>query len=132
MQEFFSFALKEIRSLDRDIIENNTIFEGKVSMKNDFFSRKLALILSVTLLMTTLFVGMPSKAVDLQNDDNLIAYYSFDDVNGTTVPDKSGNGHNGTIKGAASVTLGKRGTAINFDKAGHKRLMAKFAKLEKI
>ena len=86
-------------------------------MKNNFFSRKLALILSVTLLMTTLFVGTQSKAVDLQNDDNLIAYYSFDDINGTTVPDKSGNGHNGTVSGA-ELTVGKVGTAISFGKAG--------------
>ena len=86
-------------------------------MKNDFFSRKLALFLSVTLLMTTLFACLPVVSAQVQNEDDLIAYYSFDDVNGTTVPDKSGNGHNGTVSGA-ELTVGKVGTAISLGKAG--------------
>ncbi|MBO5909401.1 MAG: laminin G domain-containing protein, partial [Clostridia bacterium] len=86
-------------------------------MKSDFFSKKLALILSVVLLTTTLFACLPVVSAQVQNEDDLIAYYSFDDVNGTTVPDKSGNGHNGTVSGA-ELTVGKVGTAISFNKAG--------------
>ena len=79
--------------------------------------KSVSLIISVVMLL--LAVSVPCSADDSQaKTSDLIAYYSFDDINGTTVPDRSGNGHNGTIKGTASVTLGKLGTAINFDKAG--------------
>ena len=49
--------------------------------------------------------------------DAAIAYWSFDDISGTTVTDLSGNGHNGTINGA-ETTVGKLGSAISFDASG--------------
>ena len=48
--------------------------------------------------------------------DGLVGLWSFNgsDISGSTVIDKSGNGKNGTITGAAA-TIGKVGQAINFN-----------------
>ncbi len=44
----------------------------------------------------------------------LIAYWDFDENNGTTAYDSSGNGHTGTINGATWAS-GKLGSALQFD-----------------
>jgi len=91
-------------------------------MMNKTALKLISMALCIVLIM--LAISVPGVANDTvanptaQSDGDLIAYYSFDDINGTTLPDRSGNGHNGTIKGTASVTLGKLGTAIKFEKAG--------------
>lgn len=46
--------------------------------------------------------------------DGLVAHYTFDDISGSTAPDSSGNGNNGTINGASTVA-GKSGSALSFD-----------------
>src|SRR5262249_10508725 len=45
---------------------------------------------------------------------SLVGYWSFDDVSGTTAPDSSGNGNNGTLVGspAPSIAPGKIARAI--------------------
>src|SRR5262249_30338935 len=45
----------------------------------------------------------------------LVAAYSFDEGSGTTVVDRSGNGHAGTISGATWTTAGKYGGALSFN-----------------
>jgi len=51
---------------------------------------------------------------------NLMASYNFEEGSGTTVIDKSGNYHTGTITGAATyVTAGKNGKAISFPGASY-------------
>lgn len=47
--------------------------------------------------------------------DGLLLYYNFDSNNGSTVIDQSGMGHNATISGAAFVTQGRIGNALQFD-----------------
>ena len=47
-------------------------------------------------------------------EKNLVAYYKFDEGEGTTAYDSSGNGNDGTIHGASWVD-GKFGKALNFD-----------------
>jgi hypothetical protein len=42
----------------------------------------------------------------------LLLYYSFDEVTGTTVPDKSGNGNDGTLVAPFSIAAGKLGNAL--------------------
>ncbi|MGO9288761.1 MAG: LamG domain-containing protein [Polyangia bacterium] len=42
----------------------------------------------------------------------LVLYYSCDQINGTTVPDMSGNGNNGTLVGPVSIGPGKVGNAL--------------------
>ena len=45
-----------------------------------------------------------------------VAAYAFNEASGTTVADASGNGHAGTITGAArTTTTGKNGGALSFD-----------------
>ena len=45
----------------------------------------------------------------------LVASYSFNEGSGTTLIDRSGKGHTGTISGATWTTLGKYGRALTFD-----------------
>jgi hypothetical protein len=45
----------------------------------------------------------------------LVASYSFNEGSGTTLIDRSGTGHTGTIAGAAWTTQGKFGGALSFD-----------------
>ncbi|MGO9665308.1 MAG: LamG domain-containing protein [Polyangia bacterium] len=42
----------------------------------------------------------------------LVLYYSCDQISGTTVPDMSGNGNNGTLLGPVSLVPGKVGNAL--------------------
>lgn len=85
-------------------------------MENNSFSKFLVVVLSAVLILLTVSVsGIATNTEKSTND--LIAYWSFDDVSGATVLDKSGNGHNGTINGA-EITEGKIGTAISFDASG--------------
>ena len=41
---------------------------------------------------------------DGSESDDLVLYYTFDDVNGTTIPDHSGSGNDATLTNAANVT----------------------------
>ncbi len=52
-------------------------------------------------------------------EDHLLAYYSFDEISGTTVTDLSGNGYNGTIVGTVASTEGKVGSAVSFTGSGN-------------
>jgi hypothetical protein len=53
------------------------------------------------------------SAVDWFN--GLIGYWKFDEGNGTTAFDSSGNGNNGTLENSPTWVDGKYGTALNFD-----------------
>jgi hypothetical protein len=56
---------------------------------------------------------MPATALDL--DKGLVAYYSFDNVQGNTLKDDSGNGHDGIIYGNPKIVDGIKGKALEFD-----------------
>ena len=45
----------------------------------------------------------------------LVAAYGFEETNGVTIADASGNGNLGTIKEAVSITTGHSGNALKFD-----------------
>jgi len=47
-------------------------------------------------------------------DPDLVVYYSFDKLDGNNVPDMSGNGHDGAIKGDITLADGKNGLAGKF------------------
>lgn len=47
--------------------------------------------------------------------NSLVAAYSFNEGNGSTVTDTSGNSNNGTISGATWTTSGKYGNALSFN-----------------
>jgi PKD repeat protein len=55
----------------------------------------------------SLTVSMPGN--------NLVAAFSFDEGDGTTVADVSGNTNNGTISGATWTSQGKYGKTLSFD-----------------
>ena len=46
---------------------------------------------------------------------DLILHWGFDEGSGTTAFDSSGNGHDGTIEGNVTWTVGKIGGALEFD-----------------
>ena len=48
-------------------------------------------------------------------DDSLILYFSFDELDGDTVPDLSQYGNNGTIAGTPELAAGKFGNALKLN-----------------
>jgi hypothetical protein len=70
-------------------------------------TRSLAAFLSILLVATGPVFGALT--------DGLMLYYSFDTNTGSTVRDQSGNGHNGTVYGAAFAPSGAIGAAYRFD-----------------
>ncbi|HUS26337.1 MAG TPA: LamG-like jellyroll fold domain-containing protein [Nevskiaceae bacterium] len=63
-------------------------------------------------------VTTASVTVTVQNIINLtglVASYNFDEGSGTTLTDRTGNSHAGTISGATWSTTGKYGKALSFD-----------------
>jgi VCBS repeat-containing protein len=64
----------------------------------------------------TVTVDGVNDAPTLLVNSNLVAFYDFDEVSGTTAHDQSG-GHDGTIDGATYVP-GVTGTALQFDGSG--------------
>ena len=80
-------------------------------------------------VMTSLFVGgtpqgsnVTLKLVLMDNDWHilgqpwgLVAAYDFDEGEGTTLHDRSGNGNDGTIYGEPEWVTGKSGYALDFD-----------------
>lgn len=48
-------------------------------------------------------------------NDGLVAAYGFEETNGKTVVDASGNGNHGTIKEAVRIFSGRYGKALKFD-----------------
>jgi hypothetical protein len=49
------------------------------------------------------------------NNTSLVAAYSFNEGTGTSLIDRTGTGHTGTISGATWTTQGKFGSALTFD-----------------
>ncbi len=56
-----------------------------------------------------------SLSITYAVEDGLVAYWSFDEGNGKTATDVTGNGHDGEFKGTPKWVAGKFGTALEFD-----------------
>jgi hypothetical protein len=56
-----------------------------------------------------------SIAVTPASSTSLVAAYSFNEGSGTTLTDRSGRGHTGTVSGATWSTQGRFGGALSFD-----------------
>ena len=70
-------------------------------------------IKTITILILALFCNnMSVKAVD---KTSLVAYWAFDETNGSSAIDSSGNGNLGTLMGNATFAPGKIGNAVNLD-----------------
>ena len=85
-------------------------------MKTRNYFSIFARIGRLCLLAGALFVATTLSAADITT--GLVAYYDFEGVNGTVVPDVSGSvldgSLNGTLVGAPSLTMGKTGSGVNF------------------
>jgi hypothetical protein len=57
----------------------------------------------------------PVNVVVSNSSTGLIAAYNFNEGSGTTITDRAGLGHTGTISGATWSTAGKNGGALSFD-----------------
>ena len=71
---------------------------------------KIFLILSAIIALAVPYV----YAAD-SSDDSLILYFSFDELDGDTVPDHSRYGNNGTIVGAPELVTGQFGNALKLN-----------------
>lgn len=62
-----------------------------------------------------LLVLVLSLGTSVGNAGSLVGYWSFDDIQGTVVPDQSGTGNDGTINGAPLLIDGPFGKALQLD-----------------
>ena len=70
------------------------------------------------LTRVTLFISIIltlSLGANVGHAGSLVGYWSFDDIQGTVVPDQSGTGNDGIINGAPLVIDGPFGTALQLD-----------------
>ena len=72
-------------------------------------------LLLVIYVLPFAFLLQNPSSVQADITTGLTAYYSFDDVVGTTAPDSSGNGYNGLVTGGATTVSGAVGDALGFD-----------------
>jgi len=88
-------------------------------MRRTLENAGLAWLLAGVFLAATGFAVEPatpggSPRAKPVNTDGLVAYYTFDEPQGTRLTDHSGNGNHGQIHGAVSVAA-PRGRALRFD-----------------
>ena len=57
-------------------------------------------ILAVFLGISILFPTIPKWGMDVHAEEDLFLHYTFDNVNGTTVPNAAEQGHEGTFPAA--------------------------------
>ena len=75
------------------------------------------IILSALILLCVGLITQPLFSVNIEDD--LVAYWSFNEMKGDTASDSTGNGHDGTLMGDPQWTKdGKYGGALEFDQAG--------------
>ncbi len=70
---------------------------------------------SVALGLVLMLVVAVAQVTALDLDKGLVAYYSFDNIEGKILKDDSGNGHDGIIYGNPRVVDGIKGKALEFD-----------------
>jgi len=69
----------------------------------------------IRIKLFVLFILMLSLSVNVGYASSLVGYWSFDDIQGTIVPDQSGTGNDGTINGAPLQIDGPFGKALQLD-----------------
>jgi len=70
---------------------------------------RIRMTLSMVVILTLSFGSGVAHA------GSLVGYWSFDDIQGTTVPDLSGSGNDGTINGAPQIIDGPFGKGLQLD-----------------
>ena len=71
--------------------------------------------LGAILLIVTFFMFPVAAKAQLQADESLVLYFSFDEEKGDTAKDSSQYGNDGTIKGGVEQVKGEFGEALQFD-----------------
>jgi hypothetical protein len=71
-------------------------------------------MMSSKMALSVSFVLTLSLCASLGQAGPLVGYWSFDNIQGTLVPDQSGSGNDGTIKGAPQQIDGPFGKALQF------------------
>ena len=88
-----------------------------------------AMISWLSLIIVFLVITVLSVSADIQ--EGLILYFSFDEAQGNTVEDMTGNSHNGTLKEGAEITAGKIGAgALQIEGGNETMEVDTFAELE--
>ena len=64
-------------------------------------------------ILFALSLALSVHSVNAFEEDNILLYYSFDRLNGNTVPDDSGNGHDAEVVGNANLVDGRFNDAIH-------------------
>jgi hypothetical protein len=86
-----------------------------VRLSTSSYSENTAYTLTVTHVEDIFGNPIPQTMISFEYDSSLIAYWRFDDGNGTTAQDSSDNGNNAVLVGAPSWTAGKFNAAIDFE-----------------
>jgi len=68
----------------------------------------------ISVLLCFALTALSAYPAAAQQDEALVGYWSFDEGEGDTVEDMSGNGNVGTITGDVTWVEGKMGTALEF------------------
>ena len=66
-------------------------------------------------ILTIIMIAAPFAHAADPADDSLILFFSFDELDGDTVPDLSQYGNNGTIAGTPELAAGKFGNALKLN-----------------
>ncbi|WP_069772476.1 family 43 glycosylhydrolase [Streptomyces sp. LUP30] len=75
---------------------------------------RLAALTAVSLLVGLAGTAIPARATEAADvTDGLALWYKFDGASGTTVPDASGHGLDGTVNGAADWSSSGQGLSFN-------------------
>jgi PKD repeat protein len=95
-----------------------------VAYQQSIFPRELAqkllpLLIVVVCLIASLSANIPHHALAASHVHGLVASFSFDEGNGTTVTDTSVHGHQGQISGATWEPQGRFGAALSFNGANN-------------
>ena len=66
-------------------------------------------------ILTIIMIAAPFAHAADPSDESLILFFSFDELDGDTVPDISQYGNNGTIAGTPELAAGKFGNALKLN-----------------
>lgn len=75
----------------------------------------MCIMKSIKPMITVILVLFVSGVLATSGYGSTVGAWLLDSMNGDTVMDKTGNGHDGTVNGGATLVAGKFGQALSFD-----------------
>jgi len=79
-------------------------------MGNKIYFIKFKTLIKMSFILSSIFISLSLFGQAPTN--GLILHYTFDKLNGTSIPDSSGNGNAGSLQGAATAVTGLIGQGI--------------------